>query len=229
MIPRSCHEELVRQAKNHAVSILIGSRQVGKSTLMRMLRDSLPGTSEYFDLENPAHLALFNEGYTSFIRQVKSRLIFIDEFQYCPNISSVFKAIYDLNPELKVYASGSSSLEIQKHLKESLAGRKLERIVYPLSFSEWLRQFDPPVPEIPGIDEIVPVDLRQAYRFRLADFQRYGAMPGLTHLETEIDKREYLDGLYRTYITKDIKSFIKDESVLGFNKLMSYLALNDGG
>lgn len=143
MLARNESVELLKQAKNHAVSILTGSRQVGKSTLMRMLRDELALASEYYDLENPRHLALFEEGYTSFMRQNRGKLVFIDEFQYCKNISSVFKAVYDLAPEIKIYASGSSSFEIQAHLKESLAGRKLERVIYPLSFSEWLTQFRP--------------------------------------------------------------------------------------
>lgn len=88
--------QLLKQAKNHAVSILTGSRQVGKSTLMRMLRDELALPSEYYDLENPRHLALFEEGYSSFKRQNKEKLVFIDEFQYCEGIFSVFKAVYDL-------------------------------------------------------------------------------------------------------------------------------------
>jgi hypothetical protein len=229
MIARREGVELLRQAKNHAISILTGSRQVGKSTLMQMIREELGLPSEYYNLENPLHLALFNEGYTSFMRQNTARLIFIDEFQYCKDISSVFKAIYDLNPDMKIYASGSSSLDIQSHLRESLAGRKLERIIYPLSFSEWLTQFDPVVPPIPPVDTIVPVDVEAEYAKRLDSFLRFGAMPGLTHLETEIEKREYISGIYQTYIAKDIKSYLKDESVLGFNKMITYLALNNGG
>jgi hypothetical protein len=191
-----------------------------------MIREKLGLPSEYYNLENPLHLALFNDGYTSFMRQNAAKLVFIDEFQYCKDISSVFKAVYDLNPEIKIYASGSSSLEIQTHLKESLAGRKLERVIHPLSFSEWLTQFSP---AIPPVETISPVDIEEEYGKRLVDFLRFGAMPGLTHLETEIEKREYISGIYQTYIAKDIKSFLKDESVLAFNKMISYLALNNGG
>jgi predicted AAA+ superfamily ATPase len=194
-----------------------------------MLRDELDLPSSYYNLENPQHLNLFNDGYTSFSRQNRAKLVFIDEFQYCKNISSVFKAIYDLEPDTKVYASGSSSLEIQAHLKESLAGRKLERIIYPLSFAEWLRQFSPTPPEIPPLGEAVPIDTAEEYKKRLEDFLRFGAMPGLCGLDAELDKREYLAGIYQAYIAKDIKSFLKDESVLAFNKMISYLALNNGG
>lgn len=222
MIPRKDTEMLLAQAARHTITILIGSRQVGKSTLMQILRERLGGVSAYYNLENPLHLALFNEGYTSFIRQNTAPLIFIDEFQYCKDIFSVFKAMYDLNPEIKVYASGSSSLEIQSHLKESLVGRKTEKVIYPLSFAEWTAT------DLPSIGVPCSVDEQEPYRKRMLDFIRFGAMPGLLQFEDETEKREYLQGIYQTYIAKDIKSFLKDESILAFNRMVSYLALNNG-
>jgi len=63
---------------------------------------------------------------------------------------------------------------------------------------------------------------------RLGAFIRFGALPGLTALPDELDKRNYLLGIYQTYLAKDIKSFLKDESVLSFNKMLSWLALHNG-
>lgn len=229
MIPRTECAALVNQASNHAISVLIGSRQVGKSTLMRMIEQSLGKPCSWYNLENPQHLALFNEGYTSFIRDVREKLVFIDEFQYCPSVSSLFKAVYDLNPDVKIYASGSSSLEIQAHLKESLAGRKLERVIFPLSFSEWMQARDERLAALPAPGETVRVDDGDAYRAGLEEYLRFGGMPGLVALSDEVERREYLQGIYQTYIAKDIKSFLRDESVLSFNKMISYLALNNGG
>lgn len=230
MIPRKDLDKLVRQADNHSASIIIGARQVGKSTLLGMIRDSLGRPSEMFNLENPLHLALFNEGYTSFIRTVRTNTIFIDEFQYCKDISSVFKAVYDLNPQVKIYATGSSSMEIQTHLKESLAGRKLETILYPLSYGEWLSKENPrerpllssDITEVTGPDEL------EAHRKGLGEFLQYGALPGLLALSDDLEKREYLFGIYQTYIAKDIKAFLKEESVLSFNKAITWLALHNG-
>jgi len=228
VIPRKYAPGLLRQAGDHTVSVLIGSRQVGKSTLLEMLRAELARGSEFYNLENPLHLALFNEGYTSFIRQVREKLVFIDEFQYCQGISSVFKAVYDLRPDIKIYASGSSSLEIQAQLKESLAGRKRETVIYPLTFGEWLVGVDEGLSRTGSIDEVSRVDEMDMYGRHLGDFIRYGALPGLTALSDELEKREYLFGIYQTYIAKDIKSFLKDESVLSFNKMLSWLALHNG-
>lgn len=228
MIERKDTEYLLKQADKHSITILTGSRQVGKSTLMKILSERIQTPSAWYNLENPLHLALFNEGYTSFIHQNKAKLVFIDEFQYCSNISSIFKAIYDLNPDLKIYASGSSSLDIQSHLRESLVGRKQERVIFPLTFSEWLTSAKEGPAPIPAIGDIAPIGDHERYRAEAASFIRFGTMPGLLQFEDEIEKREYLHGVYQTYIAKDIKSFLKEESILAFNKMLSYLALNNG-
>lgn len=228
MIPRMKYTSLAKQATDHRISVLIGSRQVGKTTLLSMLQHGLGLPYESYNLENPLHLALFNEGYTSFIRQVRKQLLFIDEYQYCPNISSIFKAIYDLHPDIKIYASGSSSLEIQAHLKESLAGRKLETNLYPLTFQEWLWGIEPALQINTMLDEPSHIDELEAFNRFLPDFLRFGALPALSALPDELSRREYLLEIFKTYIARDIKSFLKDESVLSFNKMLSWLALNNG-
>ncbi|HOV94884.1 MAG TPA: ATP-binding protein [Spirochaetales bacterium] len=237
MIPRKDLEKLLKQASNHSISVIIGARQVGKSTLLGMLREGLNQPSEVFNLENPLHLSLFNEGYTSFIRTIRTKLIFIDEFQYCSNISSVFKATYDLNPEVKIYATGSSSMEIQTHLKESLAGRKLETPLYPLTYGEWLNRDQTSqglskglaLPDSSGtVEKLTPPDELEAHRRNLREYLCYGGLPGLVALSDDLEKREYLFGIYQTYIAKDIKAFLKEESVLAFNKAITWLALHNG-
>jgi hypothetical protein len=236
MIVRKEMKKLIRQSENRSISIVIGARQVGKSTLLDMVRESLTEPSDLFNLENPLHLSIFNEGYISFLRNIRAKTICIDEFQYCKGISSVFKAVYDLNPELKIYATGSSSLDIQTHLKESLAGRKMETILYPLSYGEWLGGTAPAYPGFATLREdfdlglATPEDEVAFHAASLRRYFRYGALPGLAALsqDDDIEKREYLFGIYQTYIAKDIKAFLKEESVLSFNKALSWLALRNG-
>ena len=180
-----------------------------------------------YNLENPLHLELFNRGYTSFIQQLHSKLVFIDEFQYCPNIASVFKAMYDLQPDIKIFASGSSSLEIMSHLKESLAGRKKETILYPLSFFEYLSAELKTIAQTDGIESVSPIDEWEFYTNRFQNFLHFGALPGLYGMTEELEKREYLFEIYKTYIAKDIKSFLREESILSFNKMLTWLAMNN--
>ncbi|MDA0773149.1 MAG: ATP-binding protein [Cyanobacteria bacterium] len=228
LVKRAVLAKLTQSLDRKEIYILLGARQVGKSTLMTTLAKQTGQSYRFLNLEDPRDLAVFNDGYTSFIKEVKEDLIFIDEFHYYPNITSVFKALYDLNPEKKIYASGSSSLEIHKHLQESLAGRNINLKIYPLSFNEYLERFGLMLPEI---EEHIEIKQRDELKNKLEDFIRYGAMPGLIELQDQDDfelvASEKLYSIYQTYISKDIKTFLKDESIINFNKLIEYFAIND--
>lgn len=224
LVKRNIFNKLLNQLDNQAISILIGARQVGKSTLLNEIQGHINKPSKYINLENPLHLKIFTDGYTSLINEIKEDVILIDEFHYYENITSVFKAVYDLNPEKKIFASGSSSLEIHKHLKESLVGRKINNNIYPLSFNEWLGQYHL---NLPSLKEYLTLENKNILDKYLAEFLLYGTMPGLIGIKDEISKREYLFNIYQTYIAKDIKTFLREESILNFNKIIEYLVINN--
>ncbi|MFQ5639547.1 MAG: ATP-binding protein [bacterium] len=210
------------------ISIIIGARQTGKTTLLNEIIKKSPSQALYLNLENPFHFDVLREGYKSLRQEIESEtaMIVIDEFHYYKNITSVFKAFYDLHPGIKIFASGSSSLEIHRHLKESLAGRMKKTILYPLSFEEWLTQFGAALPE--NSLSPLPVALRQEIDKQITTFIRFGSLPGLVHLRDETEMREYLSEMYQAYIQKDIKTFLKEESIFSFNKLTHLLALHSG-
>jgi predicted AAA+ superfamily ATPase len=62
----------------------------------------------------------------------------VDEFQYCKNSERIFKNLYDDNENIKIFASGSSSLNIKNLIQESLAGRKIVFKIYPLNLEEFI-------------------------------------------------------------------------------------------
>ncbi|MDD9897797.1 MAG: ATP-binding protein [Candidatus Melainabacteria bacterium] len=208
---REKYKKLKAELEHPHITILLGARQVGKSYLMSKLRKQVTG-EVFFDLEDPATLKSFHgdEEHIFNLLSQSGKYIFIDEFHYLENISKVFKAIYDQgkrNPKqaVKIFASGSSSTEIHKHLKESLAGRKREIIIRPMIFSEYKSQID-------SLDEYLV----------------YGGMPGVYHFESRHDRSDYLNEIIKTYIQKDIKSLIKEQRLSAFNKLLYVLAENQG-
>ncbi|MFM7457345.1 MAG: AAA family ATPase [bacterium] len=142
-IIREVFSFLTENLAEREVLILLGARQVGKTFLMRELESFLllkKKKVKFFDLELPDHSRLFDRDKSelySFLTE-DCDYLFIDEFQYFENASKLFKAIYDdRRINVKVIASGSSSLDMHRHLKESLAGRKIEKIIRPLSFIEY--------------------------------------------------------------------------------------------
>jgi predicted AAA+ superfamily ATPase len=64
--------------------------------------------------------------------------LFVDEFQYCRNSEIIFKNLYDSFNNIKILASGSSSLNIKNLIQESLAGRKKIFKIYPLNLEEFI-------------------------------------------------------------------------------------------
>ena len=161
-----------------------------------------------FNLEYPDDLLWFSRSDQEIFKDLsaqKDMIIFVDEFHYLKNASKLFKGLYDLKKNIKVIASGSSSIEIHKHLKESLAGRRKIFNIFPLVLNEW-----------------------QQTGKKNDDFLIYGGLPGLLNLSTRSEKIEYLSQMVQTYIMKDIKGLVKEENIRAFNHLLFYLAEHQG-
>lgn len=203
---RLIYNDLCDNLASPEVAILLGARQVGKTYLLRKIEayaQSQGKSTAYFNLELPDDLLKFSrdESETFRLLTTTAEVLFIDEFHYLKNASHLFKAVYDSSHSVKIFASGSSSLEIHKHLKESLAGRRRLFRIYPLSLDE--------------------------YRINTLPYEGVlceGSLPGLLHKKTKQEKIEYVHDLIETYILKDIKALIKEENVRAFNQLLYLLA-----
>ncbi len=212
MINRFIFNQLQAEITQPEITILLGPRQVGKTTLLRMLARAAQDQglkTAFFDLEQPQTLAEFNLSNQAIIEKIRhaGAVIFIDEFQYLENASKIFKAIYDSPEKVKLFCSGSSSLAIHKHLKESLAGRRFLFRIFPLQYSE-----------------IAQTNTGLSLEYYL----RYGGMPALTHTDDENRKQTILAELLSAYILKDIKSLLREENIRAFNHLLYLLAQNQG-
>lgn len=210
-IKRSIFNNLVDQISRPQVSVILGPRQVGKTFLMQKLKDfcvSQGYATIYYNLELPSDLRELtgteDEVYRKLTKQ--AQVIFIDEMHYLENASKIFKAIYDSRKDIKIFASGSSAIEMHKHLKESLAGRIWKNKIYPLSCDE----------------------LKQLPDYTLEHALVFGGLPGLVHEYSDMDKTKYLEMVLETYITKDIKSLIKEENIRAFNHMLYFLAHHQG-
>lgn len=212
MINRFIFNKLQAEINQPEINILLGPRQVGKTTLLKQLKeyaDNMGYETSFLDFEQPQELANFNCSDKEIINKLSQagQVIFIDEFHYLQNISKIFKAIFDAGKKIKIICSGSSSIEIHKHIKESLTGRKFLFRIYPLQYSE------------------LQEDNKM---YQLEEYLRYGGMPGLTHTDSEERKRMILSEQLTSYILKDIKSLIKEENIRAFNHLIYLLAQNQG-
>lgn len=108
--------------QRHPVVGIIGSRQVGKTTLARVMVRSAKGPCTYLDLENPQHLARL--GDPLLVLQDLRGLVVIDEVQRHPDLFPVLRVLVDRpRSKTRFLILGSASPALLRQSPESLAGR----------------------------------------------------------------------------------------------------------
>lgn len=125
--------------KYKQVLILLGSRQVGKTTLVRRLFPEW----KYFLVDNePIRNILESydaKAYKVLINKDEKNII-IDEIHLLSDPGRCIKILYDEWKDLRIIITGSSAFHIKNKTTESLAGRKIDYTLYPLTFSEYIVQ-----------------------------------------------------------------------------------------
>ena len=120
------------------IVLLYGLRRVGKTTLLYktiqylLEKKTKPTHILYFSFDEKIAdireiISIYQEKILKQKLSVSSRFFFFfDEIQKLPDWQSQIKLIYDLNPNIKIFLSGSTSASLQKRSRESLAGRILD-------------------------------------------------------------------------------------------------------
>ena len=146
---RDIIEKVIAQLFTPDILILLGSRQVGKTTILEIISNRLrdeKGNCIFLDLDLETNLEYFNS-YENIIAYIQlqgfdpkkdSLFLFLDEFHRAQRAGKTLKNLYDHHSNIKIIATGSSSLEINKTISESMSGRKIVFRVFPLNFREFL-------------------------------------------------------------------------------------------
>jgi predicted AAA+ superfamily ATPase len=230
-IERPNYREKIEEAISRLpIVILTGARQVGKTTLMK--NHPVIGPVLSINGENIETSDLFQK-YSILISYLKLNLneslsgtLFIDEFQYIPGIDIMLKLLADDHPSLKIICTGSSSLTLSQHISESLAGRIRIVEIFPLSFEEYLGFNSPELHTLfSKYDENTPdliVDGLIAQK--LSEHILYGGLPRVALEKDVMQKILLLDDIVKTYLLKDVRSYIRNEDSVGFNRLLRILS-----
>lgn len=143
-LQRQITPEIEKDFFKGKVIVILGARQVGKSTLMRMLPSCMNMPVLWLDAENADVPLLLKNTNRERLKQLVGthKIVVIDEAQKIEGIGSVLKLFADYLKEVQVIASGSSAFELRNSLNEPLTGRKYEWKLYPLSFQEMAAHTD---------------------------------------------------------------------------------------
>lgn len=207
------HRELAKvlQGKFHKgkVIVLIGPRQVGKTTLINALLEGVPYL--FLDGDDSVVVDTLSNANTETLKNIigNYKYVFIDEVQRIPNIGLKLKIIADQIKDVQVIVSGSSAFDINNVTQEPLTGRKFEYQLFPISWNEFEA-------------DAGYIKARQQLEIRLV----YGMYPDVINNLGE--EYEILKNLVSSYLYKDILSLsgIRKSEVL--EKILKALALQVG-
>lgn len=207
-IPRELEAPLSAPGPAGRAEVIIGPRQVGKSTMLQKLvegRRHIILTGEDEDdlaiLSDPKSYLKLTEEYPYLI---------IDEAQFIPGIGRVIKRIVDNNRSgSRIFVTGSSSLDLAGGLKESAAGRFNSYELWPFSLRELARRTS-------------WIEVKRSMNERLI----YGSMPAVVNDPRHAE--EYLLDISDAVLYKDIFKLAEMRRPTELTKLVKYLAYNIG-
>lgn len=191
--------------------ILLGARQVGKTTLLKKIIQEQHVDALYLNCDEPQTISALTNCNLKELQMIvgANKFVVIDEAQKVVNIGLTLKLIVDNMPDVQVVATGSSAFELRNCLNEPLTGRKFEYQMFPISSNEIYQSLG-------------YIDLKGALETRLI----YGSYPDI--LNHANDARELLRMLTDSYLYKDILATdnLRKPDVL--DKLLRALAFQVG-
>ena len=216
-IKRSLEDRVKYLAKHFPVVMVCGSRQVGKTTLLRKIADENK-TINYVTLDYPRIRQLAKEDPELFLQQYSAPLI-IDEIQYAPELLQYIKIKVDeIDGNGQYYLTGSQMFHMMNEVSESLAGRVGVLSMYSLSRAE-----------IEGRDSIPfnPANITNIESndtiSNIFDMIIRGGMPQIVS-DPDLSYEDYYGSYIQTYIERDIRDLINVKDENKFVKFISCIA-----
>lgn len=210
MIERILEQQILAKINTNKAIILLGSRQVGKTTLLKSLFENSSETI-WLNADEPDIQAIFANISSKRFEAIigNKKMIIIDEAQRIPDIGLKMKLITDQLPSIQLIATGSSAFELSNKLNEPLTGRKWEFKMYPISFQEMVNHHG-------LLNEIRLLPHRLVYGFYPDVVNHQG------------NEKEILKQLSDSYLYKDLLMMDQIKKPSALVKLLQALALQIG-
>ena len=195
------------------VLLLIGPRQVGKTTLLKNILTSISSEKkvQFWNCDESDVRQFLSEANSAKLKSFvgNSDFIVIDEAQRVKDIGLTIKLLHDSFQNVQLAVTGSSSLDLSNSINEPLTGRKFEYNLFPFSTNEL-------------VNHTSILEEMRLLKNRLV----YGFYPDVVNNPGE--EKEILTNIVNSYLYKDLFEFqdIRKSSVI--EKLVQALALQVG-
>lgn len=257
IIKRDLIETLSLFLKRKEFISIVGPRQSGKSTFLEMLKDYLcnelkvkKSMIQVLTFEDRRLLAQFEADPVAFVNSYIPTnpdsvfYLMIDEFQYSINGGQKLKLIYDTIKNVRIFITGSSSLDIKAQASRFMVGRLLNFYLFPFNFGEFLKAKNKRLERIyyqnnkevfgllfkegmlkekRGID-VFSEEMITLYE----EFCIWGGYPAVILSKNENERKKVLADIYNGYVLKDIRTLLELATENNLYLLSQYLATQTG-
>ncbi len=197
MFKREIETELKELSKSYPTVTVIGPRQSGKTTLVRMVFPEKP----YANLENPDTRKLADDDPRGFLENYPKGAI-LDEIQRAPHLLSYIQTIVDEREEKGLFIlTGSHQLELNEAITQSLAGRTALLTLLPMSLDELLQA---------GFD------------LSLDELMLKGGYPRI--YKDGLDPTKSYRNYFQTYVERDLRQLITVKDLTQFERFVRICA-----
>jgi uncharacterized protein len=242
-MPDSIRRHILAALEKHLdapeITLLVGPRQVGKTTLIRMLLSGLQAKGRrtvFFNLDVEEDMHWFGSQ-----RMLLDRLAFlvgevkpgqptvyvaIDEIQRKQDAGRFMKGLYDMGLPYKFILSGSGSLELKEQIAESMMGRKREFFIAPVSFGEFVdhRTGYQHTGQLANFGQMEPARLKGL----LVEYLNFGGYPRVVLSAGQDEKRLVMREIYTAYVDRDISGFLRLTRPDAFRQMLALVASQNG-
>lgn len=207
-IRRELEAPISRGTLRNRAELILGPRQVGKSTML----DHLVQNQRFIKLtgEDEDDLSILADPKTFLTLTQQFPNVIIDEAQFVPNIGRVIKRLVDNNTtDSRIFVTGSSALDLGGHLKESAAGRFNSYNLWPFS-----------------LEELAEHSSWIEVKRQINDRMIYGCHPDV--INDPAHAKEYLLDFTDSILYKDLFKLAEVRKPTDLTKLVTFLAANVG-
>ncbi len=225
-IKRGISSDLKAHLPKKEITMIVGPRQCGKTTIMGMLSDELKHKNEKvlflnLDVGQDNKYLETQEKLISKIKLEfgnKGGFVFIDEIQRKKDVGLFLKGLFDMNLPYKFIVSGSGNIEIKEQISESLMGRKRLFKMRPITFEEFVN-FKTGYKYENSLEQFFEIE-REKTDILLWEYINFGGYPKVITSDSREEKQIEIDEIYQSYINQDIIRWLRVEKIEAFEKLV---------
>ncbi len=205
-IQRSDKQLLQNKLEMTPAVVILGPRQVGKTTFALQAAKTRPGAYLYLDMESPRDVAKLGEDAETFFSHHQDKLVILDEVQAKPHLFAILRSVIDRNRDKgRFLLLGSATPDLVKGVSESLAGRVSYLDLNPFK-----------------LHEITP-------RYSMEHHWYRGGFPLAFLAKNDSEFMDWMTSFIRTYVQSDLSNlfgYSLNPAISG--KLWAMLAYNHG-